>query len=238
MKKSAKNARISLQIRRPTQRRGQQKFKAILDVADKMLVSRDPADISIYDLAAALKTSPPSIYHFFPDVSLVFVGLAERYIAELERMPLGGDTPVERWQELFDIPFERVRILFETRPSVRKLLLGPGLSYEILDRDLATSVVNAGRLVKMMERHFEMPSIPNLIDRFVEVIRINDAIWMLSIYRHGTITDEAAEFARRARISYLRTMLPEYLPRRSHEKKAGPLNARRGARTKGDRVRE
>jgi AcrR family transcriptional regulator len=234
MEMSAKNTRISLRIRRPTQARGRQKFESILDAADKMLVTRDPAEISIYDLAADLKTSPPSIYHFFPDISLVFVGLAERYIRNWANLSLESDHPVAGWQELLDVPFERVRVVFETCPPVRKILLGPGLSYEILDRDLATSVVNARRLVELMERHFVMPAIPNLVERLVEVIRINDAMWMLSIHRHGTITDEAAESARRARTAYLRTFLPEFLPRRTA---TGPDN-QRGARAKAGKDRK
>jgi AcrR family transcriptional regulator len=235
MKTSAKNARVSLQIRRPTQERGRQKFESILDAADRLLVNRDPADISIYDLAAELKTSPPSIYHFFPDISLVFVGLAERYIQEMEQMPLGADKPVAGWQELFDIPFERVRVMYESRSPVRKILLGPGLSYEILNRDLATSVVNAGRLLELMADNFETPNIPDLLDRLVEMIRINDAMWMLSFYRHGSITDEGAELARRARTAYLRTVLPEHLPRRARTKQAGATKTRRGVHAKPKR---
>ena len=235
MKTSAKNARVSLQIRRPTQERGRQKFESILDAADRLLVNRDPSDISIYDLAGELETSPPSIYHFFPDISLVFVGLAERYIQEMEQMPLGVDKPVAGWQEIFDIPFERVRVIYESRAPVRKILLGPGLSYEILNRDLATSVVNAGRFLELMARNFDMPSIPNLLDRLVEMIRVNDAMWMLSIYRHGSITDEGAELARRARTAYLRTVLPEYLPPNPRNKQVNAPETRRGVRAKASR---
>src|ERR1700738_1862508 len=180
MKTSAKNARISLQIRRPTQERGRQKFEAILDAADRLLVIRDPAEISIYDLAAELNTSPPSIYHFFPDISLVFVALAERYLLGIEQMSLDVDEAVTDWQELIDIQFERVRVIYETRAPVRKILLGPGFSHEVLNRDIATSVVNASRLLELMGRRFEMPNIPDLLDRMVEMIKIGDAMWMLS----------------------------------------------------------
>jgi AcrR family transcriptional regulator len=237
MKTSAKNARISLQIRRPTQERGRQKFESILDSADRLLVDRDPADISIYDLAAELNTSPPSIYHFFPDISLVFVGLAERYLDEIKHMPLEVDKPVANWQELNDIQFERVRVIYETRAPVRKILLGPGYSYEILNRDLATSVVNAARLLELMGRHFDMPNIPNLLDRLVEMIKISDAMWMVSIYRHGRITDEGAELARRARTGYLRTVLPEYLPPRPQNKQIRAVDTRRRTRAKASKGR-
>ena len=54
----------------------------------------------------------------------------------------------------------------------------------------------------------------------LEVIVINDAIWSLSIHRHGHITDEMEEQARRARIAYSRTFLPEYLPLRAKDRPA------------------
>lgn len=60
----------------------------------------------------------------------------------------------------------------------------------------------------------------DLHDRLVEVIVINDAIWSLSIHRHGHITDEMEEQARRARIAYSRTFLPEYLPLRAKDRPA------------------
>jgi len=230
MKTSAKNARISLQIRRPTQERGRQKFEAILDAADRLLEIRDPADISIYDLAADLNTSPPSIYHFFPDISLVFVALAERYLLGIEQMSLDVDEAVASWQELIDIQFERVRVIYDTRAPVRKILLGPGYSYEIFSRDIATTVVNASRSLELMGRRFEMPNIPDLLDRLVEMVKIGDAMWMLSIHRHGRITDAGAELASRARIAYLRTVLPEHLVPRKQKQQTGaaaPIPRRR-----------
>jgi AcrR family transcriptional regulator len=219
MKTSAKNARISLNIRRPTQERGRQKFESILDAADRLLVSRDPAEISIYDLAAELNTSPPSIYHFFPDISLVFVALAERYLLEIEQMSLDVDKSVANWQELIEIQFARIRTLYETRAPVRKILLGPGYSYEVRNRDLATTAVNASRLLELMKRRFEMPNVPDLLDRLVEMIVIGDALWMLSIHRHGKITPAGAELASRARIGYLRMILPESLAPRAKSRK-------------------
>lgn len=56
-----------------------------------------------------------------------------------------------------------------------------------------------------------MPELPDLVERFSELILISDALWALSVYRHGHITDASEEQARRAREAYARTFLPEYL---------------------------
>jgi len=90
----------------------------------------------------------------------VFVALAERYLLGIEQMSLDVDEAVASWQELIDIQFERVRVIYDTRAPVRKILLGPGYSYEIFSRDIATTVVNASRSLELMGRRFEMRIFP------------------------------------------------------------------------------
>ena len=198
-------SRNVFQIRRPTQERGRQKFEAILDAAEQLLEEREPTEISIYDLAEALETSPPSVYHFFPEISLVFVALAERYLAWFQDVPT----------DLINAQAKRMRGVFETRKPVRKVLLGSGYSSEVRRRDFNNNAVLAEKLLEELQLLFQLPPIPHLLDRIVEMIVINDALWMLSIHREGAITDQAEEQASRARIAYLRTFLPEYLPQRS-----------------------
>jgi AcrR family transcriptional regulator len=211
----AQVSRNVFQIRRPTQERGRQKFEAILDAAEQLLEEREPTEISIYDLAEALDTSPPSVYHFFPEISLVFVALAERYLAWFQDVPTDPNEPIKSWQDLINAQAKRMRMVFETRKPVRKVLLGAGYSSEVRRRDFDNNAILAEKLLEELQLLFEIPPAPHLLDRMVEMIVINDALWMLSIHREGAITDQAEEQASRARIAYFRTFLPEYLPRRS-----------------------
>jgi hypothetical protein len=59
-----------------------------------------------------------------------------------------------------------------------------------------------------------------LLEKFVEMIVINEAIWALSYHRHGRITDEMAERARLARVSYAQTFLRA--PRTASAARASP----------------
>ncbi|WP_116150036.1 TetR/AcrR family transcriptional regulator [Paraburkholderia sp. BL27I4N3] len=199
-------------IRRPTQDRGRKKFEAALDAAERLLENMEPADMSIYDIAKALEASPPSVYHFFPEVSLVFVALAERYLTQLQSVSLDVDEPVATWADLLDLLFERIRGILNKRTPVRKVLLGSGYSPEVRQRDLAGYAIFAKDILDALNRHFELPNVPQLADRIEEVLAINDAMWMLSFYRHRAIDDEGA---RRARNAYLRLYIPEILPRRT-----------------------
>lgn len=202
-------------MRRPRQERSRQRFEAILDAAAELLESLEPEDISIYTLAEQVKMSPPSIYHFFPDANWVFVALAERIY---ERFLAGFDEPapgnIASWQDLLRVRFEESRLYYNSNGAARRLLLGSGLSSAIRVRDLEIDRELSTRAVDGMEALFILPEIPDLVDRITEMMVLSDALWSLSVYRTGYITDEMAEQARRARESYARTFFPEYLPLR------------------------
>lgn len=205
------------EIRRPTQQRSRVRFEAILDAAERLLDSAEPTAISIHAIAAEAGIAPPSIYHFFPEPRLVFSALAERYLKQFEERVL-TDVPdrFESWQELQTLQYRSGQRWFNAHPAARKVLLGgPAWSTDIRSQDLDSNYVMADRSIVLMAQHFLLPEIPDLLDRLVEVILINDAIWSLSIHRHGLITDAMEEQSRRARIAYSRTFLPEYLPLRT-----------------------
>lgn len=203
------------EIRRPTQKRSRERFEAILDAAEHLLETLDPAMVSVHRLAAELEMPAASIYHFFPEAPLVFVALAERYLRGFEEA--ADDTAAlefDTWQELQTHGFREVRAFFNANTPARKVLLGPAISSDIRTRDLQSDMEMAKRGIAQMNRMFVMPEMPDLLERSIELIVISDALWALSIYRHDTITEEMEEQARRARIAYSRTYLPEYMPKR------------------------
>lgn len=208
-------------IRRPRQKRSQQRFEAILDSADRLLETLEPEAISVYTLAEEAGLSAPSIYHFFPDAGQVFVALAERYTREfvgLLDLPL--PPGITTWQAYFAVRYGHGRDHYNAHAAARRLLLGSGLSATIRARDLENDSVLAQRSMAEVSQLFEIAPSADLIERFTELLVINDAIWSLSVHRHGVITDAYEEQARRAREAYCRTFLPEYLPLRAAPEQA------------------
>ena len=61
---------------------------------------------------------------------------------------------------------------------------------------------------------FDIAPSADLIERFTELLVINDAIWTLSVHRHGTITESYEEQARRARQAHPPAPIPHL--RRPH----------------------
>lgn len=203
------------EIRRPLQQRSRERFDSILDGAERLLERFEPHQISIHRIAAEIGISAPSIYHFFPETSFIFAALAERYLLLFQqRVGEGRLARITTWQDLQTHQFQRARDYYNTHAAVRKVLLGPAYSFDVRSRDLDSNTVLAAKSIEVMNRLFEVPDLPDLVERWVEIIVIGDALWSLSIHRYGTITDEMEEQARRARIAYTRTFLPEYLPRK------------------------
>lgn len=205
-----------LGIRWPTQHRSRRRFEEILDAADRLLERCDPADFSIYALAPEAGMSAPSIYHFFRSPALVLMTLADRYLDKLlALMDEPPPTHLTTWTQLQDQLFERAQVFFEAHAPARKLLLGAAYSTETRKRDLNNDVLIAERALAMFQQVYLVPDTPDLLERFVETIVINESIWALSYHRHGRITDEMAARARVARVAYAMSFLPERLELRS-----------------------
>jgi AcrR family transcriptional regulator len=208
-------------IRRPRQKRSQQRFEAIIDSAARLLETLEPEAISIYTLAEEAGLSAPSIYHFFPDAGQVFVALAERYTREFVAL-LDKPLPpgVTTWQHYLAARYAIGRAHYNAHPAARRLLLGSGLSAAIRARDLENDQVLAQRSMAELSRLFDIAPSADLVERFTELLVINDAIWTLSVHRHGAITDAYEKQARLAREAYACTFLPEHLPLRAAAEQA------------------
>ena len=206
------------QIRRPQQKRSQERFEQILDAAEQLLDELEPNSISIYTLADKAKMPPASIYHFFPDSAHVFIALAERYFDKfshnLDRVPR---EQRQTWQDLIEFRFNATRQFYNAHVSARKVILGAGSSWSIRSRDfeLVEELARAG--VAEIAHHFVLPTIPGIVDRMVETISLNDGIWANYNHRFGCLPDEQEVYARRARIAHMRTYLPEWMEHRERE---------------------
>jgi AcrR family transcriptional regulator len=206
------------QIRRPSQQRGKERYNAVVDAAERLLMHIHPDEISIYTIAEDAGMSPATIYHFFPDAEHVFIALTERYFPIfVEQFDTPPPEDITDWQALVDFRYAMPLQFYNENVAARRLLLGRGMASEMRAKDIELDQNVALRSVEELKRIFVMPEIPKLAERLTEAIVINDSLWALSIYLNGVITAEAAEQARRARLAYLRTFMPEYLQLREQD---------------------
>ena len=202
-------------VRRPRQQRSLARFETLLRTAESLLQDLEPSEVSIYTLAKAANMPPASVYHLFPEISSVFLALAEqileRFLKILDHPP---SASFSTWQELMAIRFGEARSFYNACSPAQKLFFGSGYSAEIRSRDLEANRKLALRSLDEVQTYFQLPDLPELPERFGELIAISDALWSLSVHRHGYVTDACEEQARRAREAFARTFLPEYLTRR------------------------
>lgn len=203
--------------RKPLQERSRQRVEKLLDATDKLLSSKDPSDVGLYDIARLAKVPPASVYHFFPTKEAAFVALAERYLQRLYKVV--RETPLDRtrikhWSDVFILGSERSLAFYNRHPVLLKLFFGGAVSPEIRRRDdeYLRSMSEGG--YDWLNRYFCMPYLPDAEMKFAVIWSIYDGITMTSYQRHGCVTREFHDELLRAVLAYCRTFLPEVLPLR------------------------
>lgn len=84
--------------RAPRQARGAARVDAILDAAEQVIAEAGPDGASLNAIAAAARTAPGSLYHFFADKDAVLAALAERQAEAFSRV-MASAVPADaaRW---------------------------------------------------------------------------------------------------------------------------------------------
>jgi AcrR family transcriptional regulator len=88
-------------LRRPRQRRGEQRVEAILDAASALIAEHGAEGLTVQALADRARTSKGSLYHFFPDLPAVLCALAHRHSAAVTALTtaLSDDRSID-WARL------------------------------------------------------------------------------------------------------------------------------------------
>jgi AcrR family transcriptional regulator len=73
-------------LRRPRQRRGEQRVEAILDAAAALITEHGADGLTVQALADRARTSKGSLYHFFPDLPAVLCALADRHASAVTEL--------------------------------------------------------------------------------------------------------------------------------------------------------
>lgn len=213
----ARLAAASAEPRRPSQQRSRLRFKLLLDAADALLLDNETTDVGLYDIAAAAKVPPASVYHLFPTKEAAFVALAERYLTGLSQHIV---RPVElgqlrRWHDFVAIELHRAVDYYNRHPVMSKLFFGANVIPDIRLLDVRNVSAASASTYGRMDKLFEMPYLHDFDTKFAALIGIYDGIWMTSYARHGRITDAFARESELAGIAYCETFLPAVIPLRA-----------------------
>jgi AcrR family transcriptional regulator len=88
-------------LRRPRQRRGEQRVETILDAAAALITEHGADGLTVQALADRARTSKGSLYHFFPDLPSVLCALADRHASAVTELTAAmiADREIE-WSRL------------------------------------------------------------------------------------------------------------------------------------------
>lgn len=211
-----KKDEITVVSRRPvTQARGRARREKLLQAAAELLAEKDLDEITFNDVAKHAGIPKGSAYHFYANVMDLYSALTAEIGAELYAY-LSDDPeegPIRNWEDVIVAMCRRAEDFYLDRPAARQLFLGGKTppQYKRSDRENDKRI---GLMLKSkLEKHFELPKIPKELDVFFHTMEIVDLMYCLSVIRHERITEEMGEEAIRAGVAYLRTYLPEILPK-------------------------
>jgi len=202
--------------RTPSQERGLLRFKALLDATEDLLQSNDPDAIGLYQIAERANVPAPSVYHFFPTKEAAYDALAERFVGQLLEV---HNAPIEarrldNWTDLFRIDIDRGRDFYNRHPPALKIFYGGygGVNAKNIDRIAADKISTTN--YERMNRIFHMPVLRDAERLFEVRLGILDAVWTISVRRHGHITQDYQEEAYEACLAYSRIYLPARIEQR------------------------
>ncbi|WP_147425904.1 TetR/AcrR family transcriptional regulator [Teichococcus wenyumeiae] len=205
--------------RQPLRARGRSRYEALLDAVDALLADSPPALISLQDVARQAKAPLASVYHYFPNSTAAFLGLAQRYHSLFEAVyeePIA--TVPDSWPELIRLLIQRSRRVYDAYPTTMRLFLGADVAGRIREADLDANRQFGQHQYKLLRQYYVIPEDPSLIEKLAISVTITDAIWSLSYIRHGRLTDEMVEEAVQAKEAYLAA----YIPLRARRREEGP----------------
>ncbi|MGI9289497.1 MAG: TetR family transcriptional regulator [Pseudomonadales bacterium] len=172
--------------------------------------------ISLKDIAKYAGIPVGSAYHFYSNATDVFTALAQRFMVTLNDAigaPFSGSA-IGSWQSLFAEAIDRAVKIYNENPAYRQLIIGAKAPPEIKLADRANDERVGELFEEVLSRYFEFPHFPNHKDVFFYATEAVDLMLSLSVIRYGAITEEMVSEAKKMGTAYLRTYMPEELPRK------------------------
>lgn len=200
----------------PSDPAAKSKYDALIQVLIDLVAILDVPSIQLEDLASAADISMQEVQRFLPNSGAAASALA-LYYSELASIEVAKDQigdPDANWQGIVHDVFRRGRIFYKKNPVALKIRLGGVQSAGVRHVLMQNGIVFAALLQNEVATRFVIPGNADLTDDFLNAIVITDALWSMSVYRHGEITDEAVEASERAVAGYLEQVLGQRLKTR------------------------
>ena len=211
-----------LKTRKSTPRvRGIARRELLLASARTLLAEHDLDEISLGDVAAHAGVPKGSAYHFYTDISDLYVALLT--LTEEEVLRTQGERilePIREWPDVVRVLIRRGVAFYNANRPHCQLQIGPKAPPELKLHDRRSDFALGGIYREQLSVFFQLPQLPNAPQVFFRAVEIADLMFGLSVLESGHITPEMGAEAERAVIAYLGKYLSAKLPRRSRRSAA------------------
>ncbi len=196
------------------QNRGIIRREKLRAAARQLLNERDISEVTFADIAATAGVPKSSSYHFYANSDELYAELANHYGVEL--LALLSAKPeralVTQWHDIVDILIERAMQFYCNERPARQLFISGKTSPIIKQKDRSNDSLIAKSLVEMFNYYFEVPDFAMRDEVFFIWVELVDTVFTVSQMKHGDITAEYADEAKRVAKAYLGTYLDVSLP--------------------------
>ncbi len=202
--------------RTPSRGRGVLRYAALLEATEELLEEHNPDEIGLYQIAEKAGVPAPSVYHFFPTKEAAFDAFAEQFtdrLLDAHREPIEA-ARLTNWTDLFRIDIDRARDRYNSSPPALKIFYGGygGVNAHSIDEIIRDKI--SASAYDRLNFLFHIPKFANAEHIFEMRMGILDAIWTMSVRKHGHITETFQNEAFEACVAYSRLYFPAFVERR------------------------
>jgi len=199
-----------------TQARGDIRRQKLLDAAIDLLSTQDIDQVSFVDISRHAGLPAASAYHFYRNKNDLLAALVDLYHEEVNEFvlkPFDRDV-IRNWADIIDQIIERAAEYFKDNVVARKLFYSGKAPPEIKLLDRTEDKKIGKNIEQVLQEYFEVPEFLDRERVFFILVELIDTIFILSVTESGRITSRMAEEAKRVTKAYLRTYLPDLMPRK------------------------
>lgn len=200
-------------LRKPAQARTQERVARALQTAEQLLLTRNPEEVSIPDIAEASGVPRASLYQFYANKHQLFAAIAESHLSKVaqEIKLKGGGLKGFHWRQITSLLVQASSHYYNQNPVAGILILGWPMSRETYLAQEVT-IENIGDELRIIYGAAK-PAVTLTITPDVGTIVTELAFAMMKYgyYRLGEITPDIMQQATTAVIGYLEQVLPPEL---------------------------
>ena len=198
-----------------TSQQGRLRRQKLLAAAKELSATRPIAEITLADVCDKAGIPRASAYHFFPNVSAIFLALrylnTSEIITKLETVDV---AKYSRWQDYLSGLIEAGVEAIQTDPTVARLIYEtntPAFENNQFGSEVEKQITRM--IYDKLAAQYKMPAFDSIQKQMLVGYGIINGVLQLAYRSEGKISDTYRREATSALIAYLRSYLPENLPK-------------------------